>query len=143
MPGPKRTPATPASFLGQLDRQITTAERTLDEQERYVRGLRQAREIVAKEVLTNAFNGTNGRHRKSSTFNGSGSRSAMLRTILSSVSEPVTVDEIVAEMARHNVTDSKVNVRSTLSALKRAGEIKNPERGRWIGVTANQASKAA
>ena len=60
MPGPKRTPATPASFLGQLDRQITTAERTLDEQERYVRGLRQAREIVAREVLTHALNGVIG-----------------------------------------------------------------------------------
>ncbi len=149
--GPKKTSAPdPGALFELIDRQITTAERDIDERERYVKGLKSAREIVAREVLTHALNGNgkrNGRrHRRSSTFNGSGSRSAMLRTILANVSEPVTVDEILGEMRKHNVEDDKTNLRSTLSALKRAGEVKNPERGRWIAAsqkTARQTTKAA
>ncbi len=143
MPGAKRNIARdPGAFLSQLDRQITTAKRTLEEQERFVKGLQTARECVANEVLTNALNG-NGKHRqRQSTYNGNGSRVQMVKTILENAPGPVTVDEIMTEMARHGHVDDKRYVHSTLSYLKRTSQVKNPERGRWVAATSQKAKAA-
>ncbi len=135
----------PAGYLRELDRTITAAKRDAEERTRFVKGLELARESVASQILTDAINGNGRSHRRRSTttFNGDGSRSAMLRKILDNAPHPVTVDEILAEMRKHNVEDDKTNVRSTLSALKKQGAARNPERGKWIGAGMVQSSRAA
>ena len=117
---------SPSSYLNVYDRDIVKAERQRAELDRVIAALRTAREAMAGVILDGA---TQPRQ------NGDGSRAAILREILASTPEPVTVDDIMAELRKRGRHDEKNNVRSSLAAMKARGDIKNVDRGRYTAAT--------
>ena len=122
---------SPSSYLNVYDRDIVKAERQRAELDRVIAALRTAREAMAGVILDGA---TQPRQ------NGDGSRAAILREILTSSPESVTVDDIMAELKKRGRHDEKHLVYSTISYMKRVGEIKNVERGKWSSVSERQAA---
>ena len=117
---------TPSSYLNVYDRDIVKAERQRAELDRVIAALRTAREAMAGVILDGA---TQPRQ------NGDGSRAAILREILASSPQSVTVDDIMSELRKRGRHDEKNNVRSSLAAMKAKGEVKSIDRGKYVSVT--------
>lgn len=122
----KHQGSNPSSVISDLDKKIVVAERQREAQDRFIVGLRAAREAMAGVVIEGAA------HPR--PF-GQGPRSAVLQEILESSVEPMPVDRIVAELKRRDVHAPRASINATLAYLKRKGVAKNPERGKWASVT--------
>jgi hypothetical protein len=147
--------STPVDLLGGLNRTIDDFKLSIeqkraeaDEMERILIIAESTQEQLASTMLTTTATVLHGpkrrRRPRHNSHNGSGvTRKQMLQTIITNAPRPVTVDEIVAEMAKHGREDDRALVSSTLSYLKRIGVAKNLERGLWTGVTEVKQKKAA
>ena len=118
-------------ILKQLDREIPTKQRELNE-------LVAARKAVSEAILATATQPSKPRRPRSD----GASRKTMVQTILASSPTPVSVDDIVAEMAKHGQQVDKPAVRGSLQYLKAKGVVKQPERGLWQSVTELQETAA-
>lgn len=131
MPRTRTTSNKPASLLKQLDRSIASAERDLslldkerESIERQLTVLRSARADLANAVLDGAT-------KPSKSY---GSRVDALISIFNEHDQPVTVDEIMTELAAQGRPDERRLVHSTISYLKRHGKVTQTDRGMYAAA---------
>lgn len=121
----KHQGTNPAQFLSSVDRTILTTEREIEKMQKFVAGLRLARESVAGMVLQEAARPS-----------ANGSRVAALRSVLETARKPLTTDEMLKELGLRGYATTKASLAATLSYGKRKGFAKNVGRGEWQAVTA-------
>ena len=124
----------PTAYLRQTDREIAAATRNREQWDRYIQGLTAARKAMAESVLEDAARP----HRGGS----SGTRVELLTEILGNAKAPMSVNDIMAELAKRDHHTNRANVASTLAYLKRVGSAKAPERGQWVSATESQQKAA-
>lgn len=131
MPRTRGTVTKPASLLKQMDRSIKSAEQDLslldkerESIERQLTVLRSARTDLANAVLDGAT-------RPSKSY---GSRVDAMMSILQDHEQPVTVDEIMSELAAQGRPDEKRLVHSTISYLKRNHKVIQTDRGMYAAA---------
>lgn len=118
---------TTRTLIGRIDRDIRSAERDRDMLDRYLNGLRSAKQDLAGAVLKEAIAPKAQRH----------TRTEVLTEIFQQSQQPyITMDDIMKELQTRGRSDDRRSVHATLSYLKRQNVAKSVDRGKWAAIAA-------
>ena len=109
-----------ATLLRRMDKDIRAAEQEMEALQKYVGGLRAARDQLMSAT-----------ERQPRSEQSSGSRTALLLDILQHAEHPMSADDLLIALKERGREDDKRLVNSTVSYLKRKGEAQNVSPGKW------------
>lgn len=115
------------TLIGRLDRDISNAERDRVMLDKYTAGLKAARAELSSAVMKQAAKPT---HKERQP------RTEVLTEIFRGTQDPITMDDIMKELANRGRSDDRRSVHATLSYLKRCNVAHSVSRGKWVAAAA-------
>ena len=116
-----------ANLLRQLDKDIVRTQRDIGDLQDYLAQLQTVRSEIAGQVITKA---------RTSAPKPVDTRTEALTEILRHASGPVTVDDVMKELANAGRPDEKRLIHSTLSYLARKDVAERVGKGQWVAKAA-------